>query len=40
MEIRLEDFLTPTPEIIAGLAFVAEGTVGAYAFEVAEVAVR
>ena len=28
MEIRLEDFLTATPEIIAGLAFVAEGSVG------------
>ena len=28
VEIRLEDFLTATPEIIAGLAFVAEGSVG------------
>ena len=28
VEIRLEDFPTPTPEIIAGLAFVAEGPVG------------
>ncbi len=38
MEIRLEDFPTATPEIIAGLAFVAEGLVGG--FEVDEVEVR
>ena len=40
VEIRLEDFPTATPEIIAGLAFVAQGPVGAYAFEVDEVEVR
>ena len=40
LEIQLEDFPTATPEIIAGLAFVAEGPVGAYAFEVDEVEVR
>ncbi len=38
--IRLEDFPTPTPEIIAGLAFVAEGPVGNFVFEVDEVEVR
>jgi len=40
VEIRLEDFPTATPEIIAGLAFVAEGPVGAFSFEVDEVEVR
>ena len=40
LEIRLEDFPTATPEIIAGLAFVAEAPVGAYAFEVDDVEVR
>ena len=40
VEIRLEDFPTATPEIIAGLAFVAQGPVGAYAFEVDVVEVR
>ena len=40
LEIQLEDFPTATPEIIAGLAFVAVGPVGAYAFEVDEVEVR
>ena len=40
VEIRLEDFPTATPEIIAGLAFVAEGPVGEFAFEVDEVEVR
>ena len=40
VEIRLEDFPTATPEIIAGLAFVAEGPVGGFAFEVDEVEVR
>ncbi|MXX70400.1 MAG: amidohydrolase family protein [Gemmatimonadetes bacterium] len=40
LEIRLEDFPTATPEIIAGLAFVAEEPVGAYTFEVDEVEVR
>ena len=40
VEIRLEDFPTATPEIIAGLAFVAEGPVGTFAFEVDEVEVR
>ena len=40
LEIQLEDFPTATPEIIAGLAFVAQGPVGAYAFEVDEVEVR
>ena len=38
VEIRLEDFPTATPTIIAGLAFVAEGLVGG--FEVDEVEVR
>ena len=40
VEIRLEDCRTPTPEIIAGLAFVAEGPVGTFSFEVDEVEVR
>ena len=40
VEIQLEDFPTATPEIIAGLAFVAEGPVGGFAFEVDEVEVR
>ena len=40
VEIQLEDFTTATPEIIAGLAFVAEGPVGTFAFEVDEVEVR
>ena len=40
VEIRLEDFPTPTPEVIAGLAFVAEGPVGGFEFEVDEVEVR
>ncbi|MDE0475792.1 MAG: CIA30 family protein [Gammaproteobacteria bacterium] len=40
VEIRLEDFPTATPEIIAGLAFVAEGPVGSFSFEVDEVEVR
>lgn len=40
VEIRLEDFPTATPEIIAGLAFVSEGPVGGFAFEVDEVEVR
>ena len=40
VEIRLEDFPTATPEIIAGLAFVAEGPVGGFSFEVDEVEVR
>ena len=40
VEIRLEDFPTATPEIIAGLAFVAEGPVGVFVFEVDEVEVR
>ena len=34
VEIRLEDFPTPTPEPIAGLVFVAEVPVGGFAFEV------
>ena len=33
MEIRLTDFPTATPEVIAGLAFVAEGPVGSLTFE-------
>lgn len=40
VEIRLEDFPTATPEVIAGLAFVAEGPVGGFSFEVDEVEVR
>ena len=40
VEIRLEDFPTATPEVIAGLAFVAEGPVGGFFFEVDEVEVR
>ena len=40
VEIRLDDFPTATPEIIAGLAFVAEGPAGTFAFEVDEVEVR
>ena len=40
VEIRLEDFPTATPEIIAGLAFVAEGPAGSFSFEVDEVEVR
>jgi len=40
VEIRLEDFPTATPEVIAGLAFVAEGPVGSFSFEVDEVEVR
>ena len=40
VEIRLEDFPTATPEVIAGLAFVAEGPVGTFSFEVDEVEVR
>ena len=40
VEIRLEDFPTATPEIIAGLAFVAEGPAGGFEFEVDEVEMR
>ncbi|MYC52026.1 MAG: amidohydrolase family protein [Gammaproteobacteria bacterium] len=40
VEIRLEDFPTATPEIIAGLAFVSEGPVGGFFFELDEVEVR
>ena len=40
VEIRLDDFPTARPEIIAGLAFVAEGPVGGFGFEVDEVEVR
>ena len=40
VEIRLEEFPTPTPETIAGLAFVAEGVVAPFVFEVDEVEVR
>ena len=40
VEIRLEDFPTATPEIIAGLAFVSEGPVGGFFFEMDEVEVR
>ena len=40
VEIPLEDFPTATPEIIAGLAFVSEGPVGPFSFEVDEVEVR
>ena len=40
VEIRLEDFPTASPEVIAGLAFVAEGAVGIFGFEVDEVEVR
>lgn len=32
VEIRLENFPTPTPDIIAGLAPVAEGPVGTFVF--------
>ena len=37
--IWLENFLTATPEAIAGLAFVAEGPVGGFSFEVDEMEV-
>ena len=40
VEIRLEDFSTATPEIIAGLAFVAEGPVGGFQLELDELEVR
>ena len=40
VEIRLEVFPTATPEVIAGLAFVAEGPAGTFGFEVDEVEVR
>ena len=40
VEIPLEDFPTATPEIIAGLAFVAEGPVGTFTFELDELEVR
>ena len=40
VEIRLGDFPTATPEIIAGLAFVAEGPVGGFAFEVDDLELR
>jgi hypothetical protein len=40
VEIRLEEFPTETPEVIAGLAFVAEGPVGRFGFEVDEVEAR
>ena len=40
VEIRLEDFPTATPEVIAGLAFVAEGPVGGFSFELGELEVR
>lgn len=40
MEIRLEGFPTADPEVIAGLAFVAEEPVENTAFEVDEVEVR
>ena len=40
VEIRLEDFPMATPEVFAGLAFVAEGAVGIFGFEVDEVEVR
>ena len=40
VEIRLEDFPTATPEIIARLAFAAEGPVGGFSFEVDDVEVR
>ncbi|MDE0257514.1 MAG: CIA30 family protein [Gammaproteobacteria bacterium] len=38
--IPLEDFPTATPEIIAGLAFVAEGPVGGFGFEVDDLELR
>ena len=40
VEIRLEDFPMATPEIIAGLAFVAEGPVGGFGFEVDDLELR
>ena len=40
VEIPLEDFPTATPEIIAGLAFVAEGSVGGFEFELEELEIR
>ena len=40
VEIRLADFPTATPEVIAGLAFVAEGPAGRFQLEVDEVEVR
>ena len=40
VEIPLEDFSTATPEIIAGLAFVAEGPVGGFEFELEELEIR
>ena len=39
VEMRLEEFATATPEIIAGLVFAAEGPVGGFGFEVDEVEV-
>lgn len=39
MEIRLEDFRTPTPKVIAALEFVAKEPVGGFGFEVDEVEV-
>ena len=38
--IRLDDFPSATPEIIAGLAFVAEGPVGGFGFEVDDLELR
>ena len=40
VEIPLEEFPTATPEIIAGLAFVAEGSPGRFEFELDELEVR
>ena len=40
VEMRLEDFPAATPQIIAGLAFVAEGPVGEFEFEVDDLELR
>ena len=40
VEIRLADSSTATPEVIAGLAFVAESAAGRSEFEVDKVEVR
>ena len=40
VEIRLQDFPTATPEVIAGLAFVAEGPAGEFEFELDELEIR
>ena len=40
VEIRLEDFPTATPEVIAGLAFVAEAEAGVFFFELDELEIR